>query len=67
MFSDGVTEARAANDDEFGEDRLVEHLNSLRGRCADEVVREVYHAVERFMGDEPAADDITVVAARRVM
>jgi serine phosphatase RsbU (regulator of sigma subunit)/pSer/pThr/pTyr-binding forkhead associated (FHA) protein len=66
MFSDGVTEARASSDEEYGEERLLGELGALRGVTAGEVVREVFQSVERFMGDEPAGDDITVVAARRV-
>ncbi|MEZ5400594.1 MAG: SpoIIE family protein phosphatase [Bryobacteraceae bacterium] len=66
MFSDGVTEARSAEDEEYGEERLLGELGALRTSPAADVVREVFQSVERFMGDEPAGDDITVVAARRV-
>ncbi|MFN7920929.1 MAG: SpoIIE family protein phosphatase [Bryobacteraceae bacterium] len=66
MFSDGVTEAQNSVLDEFGELRLLEVLKSARGGTADQVMKAVYEAAERFMGDAPAADDITVVVARRV-
>lgn len=66
MFSDGVTEAQNAQSDEFGEERLLEVLKASRGGTADEIMKAVYEATERFMGDAPAVDDITVVVARRL-
>jgi len=66
MFSDGVTEARSPSDDEYGEDRLIAELVARRKQPANEVVQGVYRALERFMADAPVADDITLVAVRRI-
>ncbi|MEZ5353554.1 MAG: SpoIIE family protein phosphatase [Bryobacteraceae bacterium] len=66
MFSDGVTEAQSASEEEYGEERLVGQLGALRDSSASEIVREVFESVERFMGDEAAGDDITVVVARKL-
>ncbi|MCC6589572.1 MAG: SpoIIE family protein phosphatase [Bryobacterales bacterium] len=64
MFSDGVTEARALNDEEYGEDRLLMELQALRGQSAEHIVQAIFDSVERFMGDAPAGDDITLVVVR---
>ena len=64
MFSDGVTEARALNDEEYGEDRLLMELEELRGQTAPQIVQAIFDSVERFMGDAPAGDDITLVVLR---
>lgn len=66
MFSDGVTEARSVADEEYGEDRLVGELMELRHLPAEAIVQAVFESVERFMGDAPAGDDITLVVLRRV-
>jgi serine phosphatase RsbU (regulator of sigma subunit)/pSer/pThr/pTyr-binding forkhead associated (FHA) protein len=66
MFSDGVSEAQNARQEEFGEDRLLDLLKASRHLPAQEITREIYEAAERFMGEAPAADDITIVVARRV-
>ena len=66
LFSDGVTEAADPRDQEFGEERLANLVMSLRDRCAAEIVEEVHQAVVAYSEGAPAADDITVVVARRL-
>jgi serine phosphatase RsbU (regulator of sigma subunit) len=66
MFSDGVTEARSPSDDEYGEDRLVEEIKRVKGQSAQAAVKYLFECVERFMGDAPAADDITLVVLRKI-
>jgi sigma-B regulation protein RsbU (phosphoserine phosphatase) len=66
LFSDGVTEEADPDDNQFGEERLGKIVASLRDRPAAEIVQEVHRAVHAFTQGAPAADDITVVIARRV-
>lgn len=66
LFSDGVTEASDPAGDEFGEARLAELVASLRDQPASEIVEAVNDAVTAFTQGAPAADDITVVAVRRL-
>ncbi len=66
LFSDGVTEAADPRGEEFGEGRLADLVASLRERPADELVEAIHTAVAGFTEGAPAADDITVVIARRV-
>ena len=66
LFSDGVTEAADPEDREFGEDRLAKMVASLRDRPAAEIVQEIHRGVHAFTQGAPAADDITVVIARRL-
>lgn len=65
MFSDGVTEAQSPTQEEYGEARLLAVLEESRGRTAAEIASAVRESLELFMGDAPAVDDITLVAARR--
>jgi len=66
LFSDGVTEAVDPEDHDFGEERLANLVALLRDRPAAEIVEEVHRAVHAFTQGAPAADDITVVVARRL-
>jgi serine phosphatase RsbU (regulator of sigma subunit) len=66
LFSDGVTEAPDPRGEEFGEQRLADLVRSLRDRPASEIVEQIHKAVVAFSEGAPAADDITVVVARRV-
>jgi sigma-B regulation protein RsbU (phosphoserine phosphatase) len=66
LFSDGVTEAVDPSDQDFGEERLANIVAELRDRPAAEIVQEVHRAVHAFTQGAPAADDITVVIARRL-
>jgi sigma-B regulation protein RsbU (phosphoserine phosphatase) len=63
VFSDGVTEACNARDEEFGEARLVETVRrTLPGPVAS-LPAAILAAVEEFRG-MPHEDDLTLVVAR---
>jgi phosphoserine phosphatase RsbU/P len=63
MFTDGVVEAFNAQDEEFGEERLVDLLREHPGLSATMLVEALVAAVQRHSG--PAqSDDLTVVVAR---
>jgi sigma-B regulation protein RsbU (phosphoserine phosphatase) len=60
FFTDGVTEAPNARDEEFGEDRLIELASALRDRGAAELKGRIMQAVGTFTGGR-AQDDATLV------
>jgi ketosteroid isomerase-like protein len=59
MFTDGVTEARNAGDEEFGEHRLLACLNAAPAQPAA-LLNHIFGAVRGFCGDAEQTDDITV-------
>jgi sigma-B regulation protein RsbU (phosphoserine phosphatase) len=61
-FSDGVTEAEDSAGGMFGEERLRETLDACRRQDAAGMVEAVRAAIERFVGDAPQSDDITLLA-----
>ena len=65
LYSDGVTEAVNPAGEEFGEERLVGILKREGYATAQAIVTSVYEAVQAWTEGQPAADDITVVAACR--
>jgi phosphoserine phosphatase RsbU/P len=67
LYSDGVSEACAPGTaEEFGEDRLVDVLRTAGGVPAVEAVDRIRLAVDLFTKGAAAADDVTLVAARRI-
>jgi sigma-B regulation protein RsbU (phosphoserine phosphatase) len=50
LFTDGVTEACNAAEEEFGEDRLLQVLQQHRGSRAQALQKEILHAVAEFSG-----------------
>jgi phosphoserine phosphatase RsbU/P len=64
LYSDGVTEAANAADEEFGEERLAALLAARRDRPAAAVVEAVIEAVAAWTGGAPPADDATLVVGR---
>lgn len=66
FYTDGVTEARAADGDMFGEARLRAALAAHPEGSAEQVLRTIVEAVKTFVGDTPPADDVTVLVVKRV-
>ena len=60
LFTDGVTEASNARDEEFGEERLAELVSALRDRGAHELKNRILQTVSSFTGGR-AQDDATLV------
>lgn len=65
IYSDGLTEARNTAGEFYGIDRLVALLPSVRGRDAAGIGEAVMAAVDRFVGEAPASDDISIVVLQR--
>jgi predicted metalloprotease with PDZ domain len=63
VFSDGVVEAFDADDNEFGDDRLIELLRQNASLSADDLIRTVVDAVQRHSGSMPS-DGFTLVVGR---
>jgi phosphoserine phosphatase RsbU/P len=64
VYSDGISEAENAADDEFGSDRLQEILVANEKSSCIEVISRVAAAVTDFAGDLAQKDDQTMVVVR---
>jgi serine phosphatase RsbU (regulator of sigma subunit) len=63
IYTDGITEAFDAQDNEFGEGRLVETLHAHRQLPTGDLIAAVYDGVRRFSPQEQR-DDMTLIVAR---
>jgi serine phosphatase RsbU (regulator of sigma subunit) len=66
LYTDGVTEARNAEGEEFGESRLVDTLRHYCDLPAGSLLQAIVKAVQEFTGGDQQ-DDITLVIARSVL
>jgi sigma-B regulation protein RsbU (phosphoserine phosphatase) len=66
MYTDGVSEAMNAADEEYGEQRITEFVRQHRSLPPLEIMRLLEADVLRFCGREPVEDDRTLLLARVV-
>lgn len=62
LYTDGVTEATNAENELFGEERLLRAVNSKPFEDAKELCERVRTEVDKFVGEAPQFDDMTMVA-----
>ncbi|MCH8069271.1 MAG: SpoIIE family protein phosphatase [Candidatus Marinimicrobia bacterium] len=65
IYSDGVTEAMDAKEEEFGEKRLETLVRDNLVLSSGELMEKIISAVQSFAGDTPQYDDITLVVVKR--
>jgi len=64
FYSDGLVEARDANNEDFGLKRLAEVVQQNREKSAEEIVDAVNAQVEDFVGRTPFHDDRTLIVVK---
>jgi sigma-B regulation protein RsbU (phosphoserine phosphatase) len=64
LYTDGISEAMNASNDEFGTDRLIETVRRNSDRSAKEIVTSVTQALRNFAGTVPPHDDMTLIIVK---
>lgn len=65
LYSDGITECEAPDDEQYGQERLESLLRELDGRPLPEMLQTIDHEMVEFAASRPQGDDQTVVLLRR--
>jgi sigma-B regulation protein RsbU (phosphoserine phosphatase) len=65
LYTDGVTEAQNAADEEYGDDRLIAIGQQNKGRPAAEIQEAIMTSIDDFVGEAPQFDDITLMVVSR--
>ncbi len=65
LYTDGVTEALNANEEEFGTGRLEQIIREHVHGSAQDIVDAIQRAVADFVGNEAPFDDVTLVVLKR--
>jgi phosphoserine phosphatase RsbU/P len=63
-FTDGVTEALNASEEEFGEERLKNLVQGLAHLPVQEMTARISQEIRNWIGDAPQHDDITFVVMK---
>ena len=66
LVTDGITETRASDKTQFGEERLFAVIKQQITKPATEIVDEIFTAIQSFRGADVPADDLTVVIVKRL-
>ncbi len=61
LYTDGVIEATDCDEKLYGEQRLLDFVNAVGEATPEELCRRVEEDVDRFVGDAPQFDDITML------
>jgi sigma-B regulation protein RsbU (phosphoserine phosphatase) len=64
IFTDGLVEAEDADEREYGEDRMLPVVQTLRNRTAKEALDSIMSSVDAFVGLTRQHDDITCLVLR---
>jgi serine phosphatase RsbU (regulator of sigma subunit)/dihydrofolate reductase len=63
-FTDGISEAMNASDDEWGEDRMIAEAQAHLDLNAEELLQHLFRAADSFAAGAPQHDDMTLVVLR---
>jgi serine phosphatase RsbU (regulator of sigma subunit)/pSer/pThr/pTyr-binding forkhead associated (FHA) protein len=66
LFTDGVTEAENAAEEQLGLDPILGLLGAMHGQEAPRLLDAIDNHVNEYIGDAPAGDDVTMLAVTRV-
>ena len=64
LYTDGVVEATDAEEELYGDDRLVKCINSQGDAPVKEICENIRRDVDHFAGEAPQFDDITMLCMR---
>lgn len=60
-YTDGISEAMRIDDEEWGEERMIAAARAARDRSAQQILGDMFRAVDEFTGGAPQHDDMTLV------
>ncbi len=65
VFTDGVTEAWNKDEEDFGEDRLIDIIQKNSKMTAIDMLEKIQEAIKEYVGDAPQNDDITCIVIKK--
>jgi sigma-B regulation protein RsbU (phosphoserine phosphatase) len=65
-YTDGISEAMNAADEEWGEERLIDAVRSVGAASAGTLIGQLMTSADRFVAGAPQHDDMTVLVVRAI-
>jgi sigma-B regulation protein RsbU (phosphoserine phosphatase) len=66
LYTDGITEAKNADDDELGEEKLKEILINNADASGTEIIDIILKEIDIFAGSNTQYDDETLIILKRI-
>jgi sigma-B regulation protein RsbU (phosphoserine phosphatase) len=66
IFTDGLVEAHDRNNEQFGNDRMLEAIVKHGKSGPHQLIAALLKEVETFLGGKPLEDDVTLIAVQRL-
>ena len=63
-FTDGISEAMNLDDEEWGEERMIDLVAATPSSSALELLKQLFEGATTFAGTAPQHDDMTLVVLR---
>jgi sigma-B regulation protein RsbU (phosphoserine phosphatase) len=63
-FTDGISEAMDPNEEEWGEDAMLEFLKTINSRCSAEILAKTVSAADVFASGAKQHDDMTMIVVK---
>lgn len=63
-YTDGISEAMTAEDEEWGDERMISAAEKAYAADAEEILRAIFAAADEFTGNAPQHDDMTLLVAK---
>jgi len=64
LYTDGISEAMTAREEEWGEERMVAAAREIRGGSAAQILDAILQAVDSFVAGAPQHDDMTLLVLK---
>ncbi len=65
LFSDGVTEAMDENDNEFGEEKLIELVLENAALSSHSIIKKITSSIKSHAGKQVQSDDVTMIVIKK--
>ncbi len=64
LYTDGISEAMNANDEEWGEERMIDTVRECAHSSSAQMVERLFEAADAFAAGAPQHDDMTLMVFR---
>jgi len=64
FYTDGLTEARSKKGDEYGEERLMKHVQDLADSSAENILKQIFIDTRNFSRHAQQHDDMSLVVVK---
>jgi sigma-B regulation protein RsbU (phosphoserine phosphatase) len=66
MYTDGITESQNPEEEEFGEDGIIQFVNQHRSTEIEELSRLLENQIREFTHNAAPLDDATLILLKRL-